>query len=159
MNKDFSLRAAHQDTVDHRMRVALAAGIAILMAAIVAVALAITSAGPAHAGSGGLGTSSSGGTGSGGGGNSSKYERLWDRTTKREKRWARSTSQCESGGHARIHGGGGSYHGAFQFTLSTWRSAPKSPGGDPHTDPWKTQAVVAIYLKRRAGSSPWPNCG
>jgi hypothetical protein len=157
MNKEFSLRAAHQDSGDHRMRVALAAAIAILMAAMVILAMAFTSAGPARAGSGGLGTTSSGGTGDGGA--SGKYDRLWDRTSKKEKRWARSTSQCESGGNARIHGGGGSYHGAFQFTLSTWRSAPKSPGGDPHTDPWKTQAVVAIYLKRRAGSSPWPNCG
>jgi hypothetical protein len=139
------------------MRIAIAAGIAVLMAATVILAMAFTSAGPASAGSGGLGTTSSGGTSGGGGG--AKYDRLWRKTTHRERRWARSTSQCESGGNARIHGGHGTYHGAFQFTLSTWRSAPKSPGGDPHTEPWKTQAVVAIYLKRHAGSSPWPNCG
>ena len=42
---------------------------------------------------------------------------------------------------------------------STWRSAPKSVGSDPHRKSWKTQAVVAIYLKKRDGKGHWPNCG
>jgi len=88
-----------------------------------------------------------------------RYERLWDRQSAANKRWARRTSECESGGDRNIHGGGGSFHGAFQFMKSTWQSAPKSPGGDPHTFPWKTQAVVAIYLKKRDGKGHWPNCG
>jgi hypothetical protein len=89
----------------------------------------------------------------------SKYQRLWDKQSANNKRWARRTSECESGGDANIHGGGGSYHGAFQFMKSTWRSAPKSVGRDPHKKSWKTQAVVAIYLKKRDGKGHWPNCG
>lgn len=91
---------------------------------------------------------------------SKRYERLWDNISDRNKRWARRTSRCESGGNPRIHGGGGSYHGAFQFHLSTWKSAPKSPGGDPHKKGWRTQAVVAVKLKKRDGAkNHWPNCG
>jgi Transglycosylase-like domain len=103
----------------------------------------------------------SGGVGSGGGGSkgSGKYARLWDGISEKNKRWAKRTSRCESGGNERIHGGGGSYHGAFQFMKSTWKNSPKSPGGDPHTYNWRTQAVVAVYLKRRDGAGHWPNCG
>lgn len=91
---------------------------------------------------------------------SPRYQRLWDGISEKNKRWARNTSECESGGDRRAHGGGGTYHGAFQFTLGTWRAAPKSPGGDPHTYSWKTQAVVAVYLKKRDGArTHWPNCG
>jgi Transglycosylase-like domain len=91
---------------------------------------------------------------------SPRYQRLWDGLSDRNHRWARRTSQCESGKDRNIHGGGGTYHGAFQFMLSTWRSSPKSPGGDPHRYSWKTQAVVAIYLKKRDGARQhWPNCG
>jgi Transglycosylase-like domain len=91
---------------------------------------------------------------------SDRYERLWNNLSDRNKRWARRTSRCESGGDPRIHGGGGAYHGAFQFHLSTWRNAPKSPGGDPHRKGWRTQAVVAVYLKKRDGArTHWPHCG
>jgi hypothetical protein len=108
---------------------------------------------------------SDGGVGPGGGGDGqassskSKYQRLWEKQSANNRRWARRTSECESGGDANIHGGGGSYHGAFQFMKSTWRSAPKSVGRDPHKKSWKTQAVVAIYLKKRDGKGHWPNCG
>jgi hypothetical protein len=51
------------------------------------------------------------------------------------------------------------YRGAFQFMKSTWRTSPKSPGGDPIRFTYKTQAVVAVHLKKRAGTSPWPVCG
>lgn len=91
---------------------------------------------------------------------SSRYERLWDGLSDRNKRWARRTSRCESGGDRNIHGGGGAYHGAFQFRLSTWRSSPKSPGGDPHRYSRRTQSVVAVYLKKRDGAKThWPHCG
>ena len=56
-------------------------------------------------------------------------------------------------------GGGGIYRGAFQFMRSTWKSSPKSPGGAPIAHPYRTQAVVAVLLKQRQGSSPWPVCG
>ena len=88
-----------------------------------------------------------------------RYAKLWEDVRPKDKRWARSTSACESGGSRSIHGGGGSFHGAFQFMLSTWRAAPRSPGGDPHAYSWKTQAVVAVALMRRDGAGHWPNCG
>ncbi len=94
------------------------------------------------------------------GGTSDRYQRLWDGLSDRNHRWARRTSRCESGGDRNAHGGGGAYHGAFQFALSTWRHAPKSRGRDPHRKSWKTQAVVAIYLKKRDGArTHWPHCG
>jgi hypothetical protein len=118
---------------------------------IVAAPLAMTMA--TYGSSGGVGTGDGGSTGAG------KYERLWDQQSAGNKRWARRTSECESGGNRKIHGGGGTFHGAFQFMKSTWKAAPKSPGGDPHRFPWKTQAVVAIYLKKKDGRGHWPNCG
>lgn len=88
-----------------------------------------------------------------------KYERIWDRLPVRDKRWARSTSECESGGDPDAIGSGGLYRGAFQFTRSTWKASPKSPGGDPIAYPYRTQAVVAILLKNRDGAQHWPVCG
>jgi transglycosylase-like protein len=88
-----------------------------------------------------------------------KYTRLWDKVSRRNRRWARSTAKCESGRDPNAIGGGGKYRGAFQFMKSTWRNAPKSPGGDPIDYPYKTQAVVAVALKRRDGTHHWPNCG
>jgi hypothetical protein len=91
--------------------------------------------------------------------NEAKYLRLWDEVSPRDKRWARSTSECESGGDPKAIGGGGEYRGAFQFMKSTWRRSPKSPGGDPIDYPYRTQAVVAVALKNRDGAGHWPNCG
>lgn len=121
-------------------------------------------------GIGSAGAESSGGIGSGGGGGgttsepppdavSASYEHLWQKTTPAERRWAHRTSDCESGGNPQAIGGGGIYRGAFQFMRSTWKSSPKTPGGDPITYPYVTQAVVAVYLKRRDGASHWPVCG
>ena len=91
---------------------------------------------------------------------SNRYQRLWDGISDKNKRWARHTSECESGGNRKIHSPNGTYHGAFQFSLGTWRSSPKTPGGDPHRYSWKTQAVVAVYLKKRDGAgNHWPTCG
>ena len=110
----------------------------------------------AQGGSGGVGT---GGDGDGDKSRASKYDRMWDDFRAKDRKWARRTSECESGGDRNIHGGSGSYHGAFQFMKSTWQSAPKSVGSDPHRKPWKTQAVVAVKLKQRDGAGHWPNCG
>ncbi len=91
---------------------------------------------------------------------SPRYQRLWDDLGPRHKQWARQTSECESGRDRNIHGGGGAYHGAFQFMKTTWRNSPKSPGGDPHRYSWRTQAVVAVYLKKQDGArTHWPHCG
>jgi hypothetical protein len=88
-----------------------------------------------------------------------KYEHIWDRLPAADKRWAHSTSECESGGDPDAIGSGGLYRGAFQFTRSTWAASPKSPGGDPIAFPYRTQAVVAVLLKHRDGSQHWPVCG
>jgi len=134
-------------------------------AAFVAVAalLALAVAAPAHApASGGISTTANTGPADGkkgGGATAPKYVRLWEQTSKRNKRWAHRTAQCESGRDPKAIGGGGRYRGAFQFMKSTWRTSPKSPGGDPIRYTYKTQAVVAVALKKRVGTSPWPVCG
>jgi hypothetical protein len=88
-----------------------------------------------------------------------RYERLWTSFTAADKRWAHSTSECESGGDPDALGYNGVYRGAFQFTRSTWKASPKSPGGDPIAYPYRTQAVVAVLLKHRDGAQHWPVCG
>ena len=88
-----------------------------------------------------------------------KYERIWDRMPGKDKRWAKTTSECESGGNPDAIGCGGLYRGAFQFTRSTWEASPKSPGGDPIAYPYRTQAVVAVLLMHRDGAQHWPVCG
>ncbi|HEX6115615.1 MAG TPA: transglycosylase family protein [Solirubrobacterales bacterium] len=88
-----------------------------------------------------------------------KYTRIWDRTSTKDKRWARKTAECESGKDPNAIGGGGMYRGAFQFMKSTWKSSPKSPGGDPIKFNYKTQAVVAVALKNKDGAGHWPVCG
>jgi hypothetical protein len=126
----------------------------ILVLAVAAAALAIallSLTAPAGAYSGGTSTSD----GSGGG----KYDRMWKRTSTHNKRWARHTAECESGKDPNAIGGGGKYRGAFQFTKPTWHHAPRTPGGDPIDYDFHTQAVVAVHLKKREGTSAWPNCG
>jgi hypothetical protein len=127
--------------------------ILVVVAAVAALTVTIVStAGTAGAYSGG--TSVSGGDGGGG-----KYKRLWEDTSRRNKRWARRTAECESGKDPNAIGGGGTYRGAFQFMKETWRGAPKSPGGDPIDYSFRTQAVVAVAVKKRHGTGAWPNCG
>lgn len=136
-----------------RSRVAL---LALAALAIMTLALVIAS---------GVASASSGGTTVGGddGGSksrtASKYDRLWDDVSRHNKRWAHRTSECESGGDPKAIGGGGSFRGAFQFMKSTWRASPKSPGGDPIRYTYRTQAVVAVALKKRDGAGHWPVCG
>jgi hypothetical protein len=106
---------------------------------------------------------SSGGTGATSGGDSKgglgKYERLWRKTSHHNRHWANKTAECESGKNPNAIGGGGRYRGAFQFLRSSWHHAPKTPGGDPIDYGYKTQAVVAVALKKREGTKPWPVCG
>ena len=125
-----------------------------VMALIGATAVAMTSS--AVASSGGV-SASSGGTRSGGG--DSKYKRLWHKTSRHNKHWANKTAECESGKDPNAIGGGGQYRGAFQFMKSSWKNAPKTPGGDPIDYGYKTQAVVAVALKKHMGTKPWPVCG
>ena len=124
----------------------------VVAAAAALIAILASASAPAGASSGGTSTTS----GSGGG---DKYQRLWDNVSRSNKRWASHTAKCESGKNPDAIGGGGRYRGAFQFMRSTWRHAPKSPGGDPIKYPYRTQAVVAVYLKKRDGTGHWPVCG
>ena len=125
-----------------------------LWAVVLAVVAMLAGAASARAGSGGTGPDSGGGGTTG-----SRYDRLWDGFSRKDKRWAHRTSECESGQDPKAIGGGGTYRGAFQFMRSTWRAAPKSPGGDPIDYSWRTQAVVAVSLKHRDGTGAWPVCG
>jgi hypothetical protein len=122
---------------------------AVMLAVVAMLAGAASSRGD----TGGLGLDG------GGPGGDVRYERIWQDFKQKDKRWARRTSECESGGDPRAIGGGGRYRGAFQFLRATWRRAPRSPGGDPILHPWRTQAVVAVSLKHREGTGPWPTCG
>ena len=126
----------------------------VVAAALVGLAFGVSLSGPAAASNGGVSATSDD---SDGGGN--KYRRMFRRLSERNKRWARHTAICESGKDPDAIGGGGMYRGAFQFMKPTWKAAPKSPGGDPIDYGYKTQAVVAVKLKKRDGTGHWPNCG
>ena len=128
--------------------------ILVLVAAAAALTVTLIAV-SARAGAYSGGTS----TGTESGGDGGKYRRLWDDISRRNKRWANRTAECESGKDPDAIGGGGKYRGAFQFMRETWRGAPKSPGGDPIKYRYRTQAVVAVYIKKRDGASHWPNCG
>jgi hypothetical protein len=128
-----------------------------------AFAVALVAAVSAHAETtGGVGTTS---TSSGStttatsSSRTARYRRIWRSFSDRDRRWARRTGECESGNDPNAIGGGGRYRGAFQFLRRTWRNAPRSPGGDPIRYGWRTQAVVAVSLKHKVGTSPWPVCG
>ena len=134
----------------------------VTLLAIVALAAAFLAlSAPASAKSpGGVTATSTGGAGTAPQtAESSEYARIWSGIPSREKRWARATSRCESGGNPDAIGGGGIYRGAFQFLKSTWKASPKSPGGDPVDYDYRTQAVVAVLLKKRDGAGHWPVCG
>lgn len=126
--------------------------------AIAVIALFAAFAPPASAGGGISADGSSTSEKSGAKATTSRYRRMWDRVSRKNKRWARRTAECESGKDLNAIGGGGRYRGAFQFMKSTWRTSPKSPGGDPIDYTYKTQAVVAVALKKRDGAGHWPVC-
>ena len=133
-------------------------GLAVIaMIVMISLGTAVT----ALAGGGGI---SSGGGGGGGGdrdrsGTGDRYKAEWNSFSRKDKRWARNTSECESGQDPDIHSDGRDYHGAFQFLKSTWQAAPMSKGDDPHVHSWKTQAVVAVKWMHKAGKDQWPRCG
>ncbi len=153
----------------HRPRLAAGLKPKTLILALIGAALLLSAvATPALAGGGGIGVSGGSGSGGGGGGKhhsgrhhgtSRHYKHLWKRVSRRDRRWAARTAECESGKNPKAIGGGGRYRGAFQFMKTTWRRSPHSPGGDPIRYTYKTQAVVAVGLKRRDGRDAWPVCG
>lgn len=88
-----------------------------------------------------------------------------DRVTNKHRRavvrphrpWLRSTRACESGGDYRAVSPGGTYRGAYQFDLSSWRGA--GGRGDPINAGRLEQDYRAIRWRRLAGRSAWPRCG
>jgi hypothetical protein len=131
----------------------------VALAVALGALIAFVASAPGARATGGIGTGPGDAREGGNGATAPKYVRIWERTSKRNKRWARNTAECESGGDPKAIGAGGLYRGAFQFMKSTWRTSPRSPGGDPIRYTYKTQAVVAVALKKKVGTSPWPVCG
>ena len=64
---------------------------------------------------------------------------------------------CEAGGRPKAIGGGGRYHGMYQFTVSTWKSVGGK--GLPSKASAAEQTYRAKLLYQRSGAGPWPNCG
>lgn len=69
--------------------------------------------------------------------------------------WA-ALARCESGGNARAVSASGTYRGAFQFSLATWRSVGMV--GDPIDHSYGEQLAAAQRLQARSGWSQWPAC-
>jgi Transglycosylase-like domain/Putative peptidoglycan binding domain len=65
-------------------------------------------------------------------------------------------AQCESGGNPSAVSADGTYHGKYQFDLTTWRQLGGS--GDPAQAPESEQDRRAATLYAARGSAPWPNC-
>lgn len=146
----------------HALKLPVLTGLALVAATLFALAAvpAISNAGGGGVGSGGTKSKDS----SGGGKRQSaaskqRYHRIFDRQKRAQKRWANRVAHCESGKDPKATALNGEYRGAFMFLRRSWKDAPKSPGGDPIRYTYKTQAVVAIALKRQLGTKPWPHCG
>ena len=122
------------------------------------IATMLIAAGSASARGGGVGTDPGARNGDGNA-TPAKYHRLWDKVTRKDKRWANRVANCESGKDPDAVALKGRYRGAFMFTRDAWKTSPKSPGGDPIDYSYRTQAVVAVHLKKRDGTRPWPVCG
>jgi len=69
--------------------------------------------------------------------------------------WGRLAA-CESGGNPRARSASGLYHGAFQFSLATWRSLGYD--GNPADHSYATQLEAAQRLQARSGWGQWPRC-
>ena len=131
----------------------------VLAVTAVLASILLVAAGGASARSGGIGTGPDARHGGNNNATPAKYHRLWDKVTRRNKRWARRVAECESGKDPNAVALKGRYRGAFMFTRDAWKTSPKTPGGDPIDYSYKTQAVVAVHLKKRDGTRPWPVCG
>lgn len=72
------------------------------------------------------------------------------------RNWA-GLAQCESGGNPRAVSPNGSYHGLYQFSVSTWE---RTGGiGLPSEATSREQTYRAMLLYKRAGAGQWPVCG
>ncbi|MFB9320704.1 ubiquitin-like domain-containing protein [Cryptosporangium minutisporangium] len=70
--------------------------------------------------------------------------------------WA-ALAQCESGGRASVVSAGGTYHGLYQFSVSTWQRVGGT--GLPSQASPAEQTYRAIKLYNAAGAGQWPVCG
>lgn len=69
--------------------------------------------------------------------------------------WA-ALARCESGGRPDAVSRSGKYHGAFQFSLSTWHAMGMP--GSPTEFPYEVQLETAKRLQARSGWGQWPTC-
>jgi Transglycosylase-like domain len=70
--------------------------------------------------------------------------------------WLASTRRCESGGRYGTATGNG-FWGAYQFTISSWRSV--GGRGMPHQASKLEQDYRAVLLLYSQGRGAWPVCG
>ncbi|WP_206518146.1 transglycosylase family protein [Rhodococcus sp. X156] len=63
---------------------------------------------------------------------------------------------CESSNNYKI--GGTKYYGAYQFDMSTWISVGGNPAITPNQASPAEQDYRALYLYRKRGWQPWPQC-
>lgn len=69
--------------------------------------------------------------------------------------WA-ALAQCESGGNPAAVSASGTYHGLYQFTVSTW--AAMGGSGLPSQASAAEQTMRAQMLQARSGWGQWPAC-
>lgn len=69
--------------------------------------------------------------------------------------WA-ALAQCESGGNPRAVSASGTYHGLYQFSVSTWQSVGGSGLASQASPAEQTQRAQA--LQARSGWGQWPHC-
>ena len=70
--------------------------------------------------------------------------------------WA-ALAACESGGRPTAVSASGSYHGLYQFSVSTWAGVGGS--GLPSAASPDEQTMRAKMLYDRSGAGQWPHCG
>lgn len=74
--------------------------------------------------------------------------------------WAHGTAFCETGGkmNRNAYNGAGPFYSYFQWMLGTWYA---QGGADrhPYSATYAHQAVLAVRLAIREGTSHWPTCG
>lgn len=85
-----------------------------------------------------------------------RHER-WRRVTAPYRPWLRSVRACESGGDYRVIDATGTFFGAYQFTLTSWRAV--GGWGMPHEAGPLQQDYRAVRLLRVQGAGAWPVCG
>ena len=73
-----------------------------------------------------------------------------------EAQWA-ALRRCESGGNYGIVDRSGTYRGAYQFDMQTWRGVGGT--GDPAAASVEEQDYRARLLYAHRGPQPWPVCG